>query len=521
MTERRHHTATASALSAVLCTALSIALAVPLQAGTVVDLALADVPSIHGAAAEEQFGYCFTTGDLDGDGRAELVVGVPGLADSSGSQHAGAVFIFRAADLDTVSGSVPATELAEWVIPGSVDRGRFGSAVAAGDFDGDGIGDLAVGAPAAGEGAVITRGEVYIYFGGADDRWAASTGPEVVLAGEIPGARLGTSMLASDISGDAGAELLLSAPGDGTASKLKSGAVYVLTGEALRQAHGQVLASEIAAAVITGENADDALAGLAVADTDGDGAPELVLGACLADGPGDELPDAGRIYVVPVPVELAGLSGPVQGSALRTVTGSVERGFLGRSMSAGDLDYDETDDLLVSAYGSKAGGDKLEATGEAFILFGGRDPESGAMNVVLDDPEVPRFRGESRSDMFGLPVYLADLNGDGSADMVAAARHADGPDGKRRTCGEVYVYWGSLRSVMAAKGGRARLADITIIGGAEEDGIGTALLAAQLSSDGPPSLLVGAPNAPSTADEGTPVPRSGKLILLPGELLTR
>ena len=520
MIERRHHTTAASALSIALCATLSIALcAAPLRAGTTIDLASENVPSIHGEAAEEQFGYCLAAGDLDGDDSDELIVGAPGVADSSGSLHTGAVFVFRASDLDALSGSVPAADLAAWVIRGN-GGGRFGSAVAAGDFDGDGKEDLAVSAPAAGSVATVTRGEVSVFFGGAGDTWVTEAGPDVILTGEVPGARLGTFVLAADINGDEAAELMLSAPGDGRAGSPRSGAVYVLTGEALREAHGTVPASEIAAAVITGENADDALAGLAAADTDGDGARELVLGACLADGPGDELPDAGRVYIVPVPGELELLSGPVQGSALRTATGFVERGFLGRSMSAGDLDYDGTDDLLVSAYGSRAGADNLQATGEAFILFGVRAPGNGTQDRVLEDPDVPRFRGESRSDMFGLPVYLADLNGDGSADMVAAARHADGPDAKRRGCGEVYVYWGSLRSVMAAKGGRVSLADITIIGGAEEDGIGSALLAAQLSPDEPLSLLVGAPNAPA-AGEGPPVPRSGKLILLPGELLLR
>jgi len=487
----------------------------------VVDLASEDVPSVHGATAEEQFGYCFAGGDLDGDGRAELVVGAPGFADTSGAQHAGAVFVFGADALDALSGEAQATDLADWMITGTVDGGRFGSAVATGDFDGDGVDDLAVGAPAAGDEASTTRGEVSIYFGGSAGSRTMSAGPEVVLTGAVPGARLGTSMLAADINGDAVAELLLSAPGGGAATRPRSGAVYVLEGTALRAARGLAPASEVATAVITGENADDALAGLAVADTDGDGLRELVLGACLADGRGESLPDAGRIHVVPVPGELERLSEPLSEAALWAATGSVERGFLGRSISAGDLNYDGTDDLLVSTYGSRAGGDKLEATGEAFILFGGRNLESGAQASVLDDPEVPRFRGASRSDMFGLPVLLADLNSDGSADAIIAARQADGPDEKRRSCGEVYVYWGNLRSVMAAKAASLELADVTIVGGDEEDGIGCALLAVQLSPDGAVSLLIGAPNAPAVTDDGTPIPRSGKLILLPGELLLR
>jgi hypothetical protein len=210
-----------------------------------------------------------------------------------------------------------------------------------------------------------------------------------------------------------------------------------------------------------------------------------------------------------------------------SISGLTERGFFGRSLSAGDIDFDGIDDLLVSAYASRAHRKKLEATGEVFVLFGnpyGDGNELGSAGVrasTLDDPTVPRFRGRSRSDLFGLPVLLADLNGDGSKDIVAASQYADGPDDERNACGEVYVYWGSVRSVVAAKAGSTELADVTIVGGSPEDLIGGSLLVVEISEGEPPALLIGAPNAPGVAEDGAPIQRRGKLILLPVESLRK
>ena len=522
MIERRHPPSTIAALGLLLCASV-------LHAGTVIDLASEGAPSIHGTSAEEQFGYCTAVGDLDGDGGAELVVGAPGLADSAGTAHTGAVFVFRLSALDTLSAETYAATLAEWTITGSGARGRFGSAVAIADFDGDGFDDLAVSAPVAGDESGIARGEVSVYFGGPGGSWShgRNAAPDVVLTGSLPGARLGYSMLARDIDDDGPTELLLSEPGGGGTKGARPGVVYVVRGETLRSLSGTATVSDVAAASVSGESADDALAGLAVADTDGDGVLELVLGAPQADGPRANLPDVGKLYIVPVHEVLEGQPASLSLTGTSALSGLTDRGFLGRSLSVGDIDFDGIDDLLVSAYASRAHRKKLEATGEVFVLFGNRCGEGGELESVatrvstLDDPAVPRFHGRSRSDLFGLPVLLADLNGDGPVDIIAASQYADGPDDKRNACGEVYIYWGSVRSVIAAKAGGTELADVTVVGESPEDSIGESLLVVEISEGEPPALIIGAPNAPGAAEDGAPIQRRGKLILLPGEFLLR
>ena len=185
-----------------------------LNAGTVIDLASKNIPAVHGTFKEEQFGHCLATGDLDADGNTEIVVGAPGLTDSIAGVHAGGVYVFSLSALDTLSADVPAATLAEWTIAGTGSRGRFGSAVAVADLDGDGFDDLAVGAPGAGGADAIASGEVSVYFGGPEGSLNLGPGaaPEIVLVGTCPGARLGSSMLTSDLDDDGAAELLLSEP---------------------------------------------------------------------------------------------------------------------------------------------------------------------------------------------------------------------------------------------------------------------------------------------------------------------
>lgn len=118
-----------------------------------------NTPGLPGSvSAGALFGHALAAGDFDGDGFDDLAIGAPG-EDVSGHDHAGAVFVLRGSASGLLEG---AAHKGDW----------FGHALAAGDFDGDGEHDLAIGAPGAdlpspggGEGLVsVLRGSASTYL---------------------------------------------------------------------------------------------------------------------------------------------------------------------------------------------------------------------------------------------------------------------------------------------------------------------------------------------------------------------
>lgn len=103
-------------------------------------------------------------GDFDGDGVDDLAVGVQGSADLGGSS-AGNVFVIYGNPSGLDVGRIQRVRQGLDGINDSAESGdKFGSALASGDFNGDGVDDLAVGVPGEKVGSEI-RGGVHLIFG--------------------------------------------------------------------------------------------------------------------------------------------------------------------------------------------------------------------------------------------------------------------------------------------------------------------------------------------------------------------
>ncbi len=200
--------------------------------------------------ANDRFGSALAAGDFNGDGRADLAIGAPGKAGGTGSVS---VIYGSLAGLHplaaTPNGVVPSQLWHQDVaVPAAIEGVRapgewFGVALAAGDFNGDGRADLAVGVPRATVGGAVQAGEVNVIYGSptglnpafvglpADQIWSQSSAG-ILDDGVLGGEMFGYAVAAGDFNADGRADLAIGAPYDSPGNVTSSGAVNIIYGSA-------------------------------------------------------------------------------------------------------------------------------------------------------------------------------------------------------------------------------------------------------------------------------------------------
>ncbi len=414
-----------------------------------------------GVASTAYAGRALAFGDINDDGTDDMLIG-------DQDRGTGTVYAAYRPDAPGLLSTSDAT------FTGATAIEKFGQSLSIGDLDGDGEGEVFIGAPENGDVATKT-GTVYLFGSGYGGSYA-TTDADARFRGyattSTPRPMAGTSIATgADVDGDGYGDLLSGAPGVDT-SGVDSGALYLYFGGTIPSGFQSF---PTVAITINGASATDGFGTRVVTgDMDGDGASEFVVGAPNND---TSATNAGRVFI------FAGGSytGTYDASsaAICKINGTVANGSYGDALTLGDFDGSGLLDLIVGAPRATT-----TVTGGG-ITYVQPDPDASTCPTSAATMDGA-ISGTAASSYTGSTLAQGDLNGDGLDDFIVGAPNAASG---ASAGGAAYIF-----SEMPS--GAALITSANqIVHGSESAGALTTAMGTATNADGSVTLLASAPYA--------------------------
>ncbi len=355
-------------------------------------------------ATPQRAGSTLATGDFNGDGCADLVVGIP-----QAHFQAGEVAVFA-------GGRRQMSKEPVWKQKGANSRDCLGDSLVACDVNRDGFSDLLVGESGHDDG----RGRVVLFFGGTNGLSQVAASWRV--AGDAPKGRFGQKMAVLDANGDGRLDVLVGAPyRSGPAGSLCGAAyLYLATNELFQtepawSVHGGVARRGLGTTLS------------ALGDLDRDGCDDwAVCGHGFSTA--DDVTTEGEVGIY------HGSRTSVAPEPRWRKTGSGRGALFGVSVAGvGDVNGDGWRDMLIGSAGGP-GGDTPAFRGNVGLFLGGDNGFSADPTWTFGCLGARAWTGKTLA-------ALGDVDGDGLADFGVFSPHFS-PDGVGEQAGRLDVFFG-------------------------------------------------------------------------------
>lgn len=347
--------------------------------------------------------------------------------------------------------------LADAILLGENADDNAGSAsTGIGDFNGDGLADIAVGAFGNDTGG-SSAGAGYIVYGPISGTHSLSTA-DVKLTGEHANDTAGYDMESlNDIDNDGYSELLITA----IYTQTNVGSVYLLDGPYINDSlsHADLIVDGNGASSILGIDVGPA------GDTDGDGLQEFWVASPYRNN------YFGEVSLIELP-----LSGRTTTAGRTTISGVARNDYAGWGSAGGkDVDGDGLDDLMLSYRSTQ---NNSNSKGYVALFY-------GPITTTTISSADTTFEGQSSGDYSGFAVAIGDGDGDGQEDVWIGARYSDlgGSDS-----GAVYYKRGPFAAGLVSLAG----ADARLYGETPGDLAGFTITSGDFNGDNIDDLLTGA-----------------------------
>ena len=385
-----------------------------------------------------------SVGDVNGDGIDDFAIGASS-AGHDGRYDSGSTYIIygKASGLDANIDLSSLVRSAGFRIYGDEYDFSGRSVSGVGDVNGDNIDDIIIGAA-----EEHPHGATYVVFGKSEnfagniDLSTLTVSDGIRIAGERGVYLSGISVASGDVNGDDVNDIIIGASGPGRRGEGDAkGSTYVVFGKGEGFTGnidlGQIVRDEDEdndGFRLNGEAAQDS-SGYSVAsgDFDGDGMDDIIIGARQAD-PSD-VSDSGATYVVFG--KDSSFSGAINISDIIDLGGTVGLRINGEAAndqsgysvaSAGDINGDSKDDIIIGAPFADPNGNSDSDSGSSYVVFGKDRSTNGIIELSAIARGEGGFRidGGSAGDQSGTSVSSAgDFNNDGYDDLIIGARYAD------------------------------------------------------------------------------------------------